>query len=160
MRFVFGDHLLDAARRELRRAGSIVPVEPQVFDLLLLLLSNRERVVSKDDLIKCVWAGRIVSDATVDSRVKAARQAVGDSGAAQRVIRTIARKGLRFVAEVREEVELPLATAAAPSPPALPPPDKPSIAVLPFANMSGDPEQEYFADGMVEEIIGIHPVFK
>jgi len=149
MRFVFGDHVLDAARRELRRAGELIAVEPQVFDLLLYLLKNRDRVVSRDDLIESVWKGRAVSDATVDSRVGAARHAVGDSGAGQEVLRTFARRGVRFVADAQEE-SAPVRAEPA-SAPALP--DKPSIAVLPFQNMSGDPDQEYFVDGMVEEII-------
>jgi len=156
LRFLFGDHVLDTARRELSRGGEQIAVEPQVFDLLAYLLQNRERVVSKDDLLASVWGGRIVSDATLDSRIRAARRAVGDSGVAQTLIRTLARKGVRFVGEVREEgkpAELPREMAAEPGRPELALPDKPSIAVLPFANMSGDPEQEYFADGMVEEII-------
>jgi DNA-binding winged helix-turn-helix (wHTH) protein len=103
MRFIFGDHMLDAARRELRRGGELIGVEPQVFDLLLHLLKNRDRVVSKDNLIETVWKGRAVSDATIDSRVKAARHAVGDSGAGQTVLRTLARKGVRFIAEAQEE---------------------------------------------------------
>ena len=103
MRFLFGDHVLDTARRELRRGGERIELEPQVFDLLVYLLQNRERVVSKDDLLASVWGGRIVSDATLDSRIAAARRAVGDSGAAQTLIRTFARKGVRFVGEVQEE---------------------------------------------------------
>ena len=103
-----------------------------------------------------VWGGRIVSNATLDSRIAAARRAVGDSGTARGLIRTSARKGVRFVGEAREE-GAPVAPApelaAEPRRPELALPDKPSIAVLPFANLSGDPEQEYFADGMVEEII-------
>ena len=156
MRFLFGDHLLDTARRELSRGGEQIAVEPQVFDLLLYLLQNRERVVSKEDLLASVWGGRIVSDATLDSRIAAARRAVGDSGAAQTLIRTFARKGVRFVGEVREEAKpaaLAPEMAAEPGRPELALPDGPSIAVLPFANLSGDPEQEYFVDGMVEEII-------
>jgi TolB-like protein/tetratricopeptide (TPR) repeat protein len=149
MRFIFGDYVLDAARRELRRTGELIAIEPQVFDLLLHLLKNRDRVVSKDDLIKNVWKGRVVSDATIDSRVKAARHAVGDSGAGQRVLRTIARKGVRFVAEAQEEsVRAQVERAAIPASP-----HRPSIAVLPFENMSGDPGQDNFVDGMVEEII-------
>jgi TolB-like protein len=150
VRFRFGDHLLDVERRELRRRDELIALEPQVFDLLLYLVVNRGRVVSKDDLIEHVWRGRIVSDAALTTRLNAARKAVGDSGAAQAVIRTIARKGVRFVAEVEEETP---ETAPAPAVPAMSLPDKPSIAVLPFANLSGDPEQEYFVDGMVEEII-------
>ena len=156
MRFLFGDQLLDTARRELSRGGEQIALEPQVFDLLVYLLQNRERVVSKDDLLESVWGGRIVSEATLDSRIAAARRVVGDCGAAQTLIRTFARKGVRFVGEVREEGK-PAAPApeiaVEPGRPELALPDKPSIAVLPFANLSGDPEQEYFVDGMVEEII-------
>jgi TolB-like protein len=153
--FTFIDHLLDVERRELRRAGEPVALEPQVFDLLLYLVVNRERVVGKDELIDSVWGGRIVSDSAVTTRINAARRAVGDNGSEQRIIRTIQRKGMRFVAEVKEEAIPTAAASMAPVPaqPALPLPDKPSIAVLPFQNLSGDPEQEYFADGMVEEII-------
>jgi TolB-like protein len=151
MVFRFGGHVLDTERRELRRGAELVALEPQVFDLLAYLVRNRGRVVSKDDLIDGVWGGRIVSDSALTTRLNAARKAVNDSGAAQRVIRTLARKGVRFVAEVTEDglLEVP---AAAPEPP-LALTDKPSIAVLPFTNLSGDPEQEYFADGMVEETI-------
>src|SRR5512140_140539 len=99
----FGDYEIDVERRELRRAKTLVHVEPQVFDLLVYLLENRDRVVSKDDLIASVWGGRIVSDSTLTSRINAARKAVGDSGGEQRLIRTIPRKGLRFVGEVRTE---------------------------------------------------------
>jgi DNA-binding winged helix-turn-helix (wHTH) protein/alpha-beta hydrolase superfamily lysophospholipase len=102
VRFHFENHVLDVGRRELRRGSQLVALEPQVFDLLLYLLQNRDRVVSKSDLIAAVWGGRIVSDSTLDSRINAARKAVGDSGTAQRLIRTSARKGLRFVAAVRE----------------------------------------------------------
>src|SRR5215472_10060020 len=151
MVFRFGDHVLDTERRELRRGVELIALEPQVFDLLAYLVRNRGRVVSKDDLIDGVWGGRIVSDSALTTRLNAARKAVNDSGAAQRVIRTFARKGVRFVAEVTENGTLE-AAAVAPEP-SLALPDKPSIAVLPFANLSGDPEQQYFADGMAEEII-------
>jgi TolB-like protein/tetratricopeptide (TPR) repeat protein len=157
--YVFEDYSLDIDRRELRRGTNLVPVEPQVFDILQYLICNRQRVVGKDDLVGAVWGGRIVSESTVSSRITAARQAVGDSGETQRLIRTVPRKGVRFVADVRQVgeqerklVERP-ATAAVTSRPALTLPDKPSIAVLPFENMSGDPNQDYFADGIVEEII-------
>jgi len=151
MMLLFGDHALDTDRRELRRGSELVPVEPQVFDLLVYLVQNRDRVVSKDDLIGSVWNGRIVSDSTLTSRINAARKAVGDSGEEQRLIRTIARKGLRFVGDVREAG----VAADTPRPPAigLSVPDRPSIAVLPFANLGGDPEQDYFVDGMTEDII-------
>ena len=103
MQFVFADHTLDTDRRELRRGAEPVAVEPQVFDLLVYLVQNRDRVVSKDDLIASVWGGRIVSDSTLTSRINAARKAVGDSGEEQKLIRTIARKGLRFVGAVRTQ---------------------------------------------------------
>ena len=101
MQFLFAGHKLDTDRRELRRGDDVVAVEPQVFDLLVYLVQNRDRVVSKDDLIAAVWRNRIVSDSTLTSRINAARKAVGDSGEGQRLIRTIARKGLRFVGTVR-----------------------------------------------------------
>ena len=148
MRFAFGDCLLDIDRRELRCRGERVALEPQVFDLLTYLIENRDRVVNKNDLFAHVWRGRMVSDSAFMSRLSAARAAVGDSGAAQHVIRTIPRTGVRFVAEV--SVETPADAPASGSTLALP--DKPSIAVLPFQNLSDDPAQDYFADGMVEEI--------
>jgi DNA-binding winged helix-turn-helix (wHTH) protein len=100
--FLFEDHALDPNRRELRRGGTMVPVEPQVFDLLLYLIENRERVVRKDDLITSVWNGRIVLESTLATRINAARRALGDNGRDQRLIRTAARKGIRFVCVVRE----------------------------------------------------------
>jgi pimeloyl-ACP methyl ester carboxylesterase len=101
--YFFEDYCLDPDRRELRRGTELVAVEPRVFDLLQFLIDNRERVVSKDDLIAAVWGGRIVSDSALTSRMNAARHAVADSGEQQRLIRTIARKGHRFVGEVKEE---------------------------------------------------------
>ena len=155
MFYEFESYSLDTARRELRCAGQSVPVEPQIFDLLQYLIANRERVVSKDDLIASVWSGRIVSESTISSSITTVRQAVGDSGEAQRYIRTIPRKGFRFVGLVRQEADglgSKLASSASEHS-ALLLPDKPSIAVLPFANFSGDTEQTYFADGIVDEII-------
>jgi pimeloyl-ACP methyl ester carboxylesterase/DNA-binding winged helix-turn-helix (wHTH) protein len=103
--FRFGDYALDTDRRELARNGALVAVEPQVFDLLVYLIRSRDRVVSKDDLIDGVWGGRIVSESTLTSRINAARRAVGDSGAEQAVIRTVSRKGFRFVGAVSEGVD-------------------------------------------------------
>src|SRR5215831_3820623 len=104
MRFLFENHVLDLDRRELRRSGAPIPLEPQVFDLLIYLIQHRHRVVSKDDLIEGVWGGRIVSESTLASRINAVRRALGDSGAEQRLIRTVARKGLRFVGELRDDI--------------------------------------------------------
>ena len=134
----------------------MVPTTPQVFDLLHYLISNRERVVSKDDLVNVIWKGRAVSDAALTTRLNAARSAIGDTGEKQRLIRTLPRKGFRFVGYVTEK-EVPASAEAGDrteessrAAPTLP--DGPSIAVLPFANLSSDPEQEYFADGIVEDI--------
>ena len=150
--YQFADYSLDVERQELRRGAELVDVEPQVLDLLQYLIRNRERVVSKDDLIEHVWHGRIVSESTLTSRITAARQAIGDSGDQQSLIRTVARKGIRFVGEVRgDKSSIEAAPVSTSTMPRLP--DKASIAVLPFQNMSGDPEQEYFADGMAEEIL-------
>src|SRR5580700_11335547 len=160
MKFVVSNHVLDSDRRELRRGSEAIAVEPQVFDLLVYLMENRDRVVSKDDLIASVWGGRIVSDSTLTSRINAARRAVGDSGDAQKLIRTVARKGIRFVGDVRVEGSSGLPRAGGPaddirerSRQAPPLPDRPAIAVLPFTNMTDDPAQEYFSDGISEDII-------
>src|SRR5229473_3325107 len=103
MHFIFEDHALDVARRELRRGAELIAVEPQVFDLLVYLVQNRDRVVSKDDLIEGVWDGRIVSESTLTSRITAVRKAVGDNGNEQRLIRTMPRKGMRFVGDAHED---------------------------------------------------------
>src|SRR5471030_137989 len=102
MQYLFSDQTLDTDRRELCRGADRVAVEPQVFDLLVYLVKNRDRVVSKDDLIDGVWDGRIVSESTLTSRIAAVRKAVGDSGKEQRLIRTVSRKGIRFVGEARD----------------------------------------------------------
>jgi TolB-like protein len=161
VQFVFSNHVLDTDRRELSCGRSGVPVEPQVFDLLVYLLENRDRVVSKDDMIDNIWGGRIVADSTLTSRINAARKAIGDTGSDQKLIRTIPRKGFRFVGTVLTQLGRPdnedsvAASADHVGPPRseLPQPDRPAIAVLPFTNMSGDREQEYFSDGISEDII-------
>lgn len=163
MHYLFDGHALDTERRELRRGASLVAVGPQVFDLLAYLVQNAERVVTKDNLLDSVWGGRVVSESTLASHINLARKAIGDRGADQRLIRTIARKGYRFVGHVATEGKptstgVPERSAAighadtheAQAPTPL---EKPSIAVLPFVNLSNDSEQEYFADGIVEDII-------
>jgi TolB-like protein len=159
VQFIFDNQTLDTEHRELLRAGAPIPVQPQVFDLLVYLVQNRDHVVSKEVLIALVWGGRTISDSTFTSRINAARTAVGDSGRDQRLIRTIPRKGLRFVGTVNEPsssirpAERLTEKSLERSPLALPLPDRPAIAVLPFNNMSGEPEQEYFSDGISEDII-------
>ena len=147
----FAGHVLDVDRRELTRDGIPVALEPQVFDLLVYLVSNRDRVVSKDELLASVWHGRIVSESTMAARLNAVRKAIGDNGDQQSLVRTYARKGVRFVGNVRE-------TSGAALQPGVPPPatplhGKPCLAVLPFANLSGDSGEEYFADGITEDLI-------
>jgi TolB-like protein len=149
----FGDHVLDIERRELRRGAEPVALEPQVFDLLVYLVRNRGRVVSKDDLIEGVWGGRIVSDSALTSRLNAARKAVNDSGAEQRVIRTVQRRGVRFIGEVSEDSEAAAEVVVAPAAAELPTAPRLSIVVLPFVNLSNDPEQQYFADGVSGDLM-------
>ena len=158
MFYLFEDFELDTDRRELFRGAAPVPVEPKVFDLLVHVIRNRERVVSKDDLIATVWNGRIVSESALTTCVNAARAALGDSGEAQRLIRTLPRKGIRFIGTVNEQaakssVAAPMDATSGSVRPARARSGKPTVAVLPFTNMSGDPEQEYFSDGITEDII-------
>jgi adenylate cyclase len=160
MSYHFEDYVLDPDRRELRRDRRLLAIEPKVFDLLLHLVGNRERVVSKDDLIATIWGGRIVSESALTTCINAARTAIGDSGEVQRLIKTLPRKGIRFVGKVEQRPTSASAAGSLPDTPNLALPDKPSVAVLPFTNMSGDPEQDYFADGIAEDIITALSRFK
>lgn len=158
MIYRFGAFELDTFRVELRADGVVRPLEPQVFALLTLLIENRERLLSRDEIIEKVWDGRVVSDAAVSSRIKSARQALGDDGKSQRFIKTVHRLGFRFVAEVnvvRGAAALRLAdtapsdAGAAPSAEAV----KPSIAVLPF-RLIGDPgPYAAIGDALADELI-------
>src|SRR5262245_52015210 len=107
MAYVFADCELDCERRELRRDGTIVHLEPQVFDVLVHLIRNRDRVVTKGELLQAVWNGRAVSDDALTSRIGAARRAIGDTGEQQQLIRTLPRRGFRFVGKVRQEPSQP-----------------------------------------------------
>ena len=162
MEMRFADFEIDLGQQELRRAGETIPVEPQVFDLLVHLVRHRDRIVSKDELFETIWQGRIVSEAALSSRINAARRAIGDNGNDQIFIKTLHKRGFRFVGELidappvaalgaeplqdvkpGEAATVPMQSEAA----------KPSIAVLPFDNLSGDPEHDYFGYGMTEDLI-------
>jgi TolB-like protein/DNA-binding winged helix-turn-helix (wHTH) protein/Tfp pilus assembly protein PilF len=166
LRYLFEEFAFDTDRRELHRGSDILSVTPQVFDLLDYLIRNRERVVSKDELIKAIWNGRIVSEVALTTRLNAARSTIGDSGSEQRFIKTLPRKGFRFVGRVLEaQTSEPAASAndrieppePAPAPPGHAPiamnsPPRLSIVVLPFINLGGGPEQDYFVDGITESL--------
>ena len=155
----FSDCEIDVAAFELRRGGAPCAVEPQVFELLLYLARNPDRLVTKSDLIENVWGGRIVSDSTLASRIKSARRAIGDDGEQQKFIRTVHGRGVRFIGDVRlepppiterandasREAQIASPTYRAQS--------RVVIAVLPFANIGGDAGQNYFADGLTQDII-------
>src|SRR5437016_6740427 len=128
MCYFFEEYAFDTDLRELYRGTSPVSVTPQVFDLLDYLIRHRDHVVSKDDLISAVWNGRIVSDAALTTRMNAARAAIGDDGERQHLIKTLPRKGFRFVGTVREQASLKAPSEDKFSPPRL------SIVVLPFTN--------------------------
>src|SRR5690606_23583495 len=155
MIYRFDPFELDLAKLELRVDGLVRPVEPQVFALLALLVCNRERVVSRDEIIEKIWDGRPVSNSAVDSRVKSARRALGDDGATQCFIRTLHRQGIRFVADARvvgsEPVGVAPATAAAPLPAGHQP--RPSIAVLPFRDVGTTGVQGALSDALPHELI-------
>ncbi len=140
--FRFERFEVDLTRNELRRDGTPISVEPQVFDVLSVFVRNNGQILTRDDLIEEVWGGRIVSDSAISTRIKDARAVLGDDGTTQRFIRTLPKRGFIFEAEV-----------TAGSPVNLAPSTKPSIAILPFRNLSGDPEQAYFSDGITDDII-------
>ena len=153
--YQFNQLTLDTALYCLDVSGNRISIEPQVFDLLVYLIENRNRVVTRDEALENLWKGKVVTDSALGARIKQARKAIGDNGDRQGVIKTFHGRGYQFIAEVTEfstqkgsEKIEPLASREVFSLP-----DKPSIAILPFTNMSGDSEQEYFSDGLTADII-------
>lgn len=150
----FDDYELDTALFELRKSGEPVPVEPQVFDLLVFLARSHDRTVTKEEIFTAIWGDRIVSDAALSSQIKAARRVLGDDGATQSMISTVHGRGFRFIAPVigtgPEPADKPDVGSVDGKLAAIR--ERPSVAVLPFTNMNSDPEEDYFADGISEDI--------
>src|SRR5215813_11894623 len=170
LNFRFADFEIDVARQEVRRAGATVHVEPQVFDLLVHLIRNRDRIVSKDELFEAIWQGRIVSEATLSSRISAARRALGDSGNDQSFIRTLHKRGFRFVGDVECDGSAPAANAIetgvalegpvhkaaklVPAHASLPTSDEPLASAPSFDDVRRGSDQEYFAHGLTAAVAG------
>ncbi|TGD74354.1 transcriptional regulator [Mangrovimicrobium sediminis] len=160
MIYAFDEFELDLARAELRRAGQLCAIEPQVFALIALLVEHRDRLVSRDEILDRVWDGRVVSDSALTSRIKSARRVLGDDGKAQRFIKTVHGKGLRFVASARvlqaRIADAPVSAGPAEAAPETPPPasgSRPSIAVLPFRQLGDTGDWQSIADGLPHELI-------
>jgi TolB-like protein len=162
MIFRFADCTLNIEKFEMRRDNEVQNLEPRVFELLCFLLENRDRMVSKDEIFTHVWNGRIVSESALSSQIKAVRKVIGDDGKAQALVRTVHGKGFRFVGDVEIADEAPARPLITPGIDPLEPitPDKPSIAVMPFDNLSGDPDQIFFSDGIAEDIIAALSKFR
>lgn len=146
MKYSFGPYIVDTERLELSEEGNAISLQPQAFSLLVFLIENAERVVSKDEIIEAVWQGRIVGDGTLNARINALRRALGDDGATQSMIKTFPRQGFRFVGKLSNSAKV--FDAGGPQSG-----HQVSIAVLPFVNISADQEQLYFADGLTEDLI-------
>src|SRR6266481_6200957 len=145
--FQFEGYTLDSARNALRTADRDLKLRPKSFEVLCYLLENADRIVSKKELMKAVWPDVIVTDQVLTHCVSEVRQALGDSK--QTIIATVPRRGYRFTAPVLRVAESPAGSDTGPQSSL----DRPSVAVLPFANLSGDPQQDYFSDGITEDII-------
>jgi TolB-like protein len=151
--FAFDTYILDIERSELRHGTDRIRLEPQAFDLLTYLLRHRDRVVSRDELIQAIWGGRVVTDAALSTRINVVRRAIGDDGKTQRLIRTLSRKGIRFIGEVTETFEQNRCISAGRTRfLGIDRSDAPSITVLPFAAITDDRDSEIVAAGVAEEI--------
>ncbi|MEO0424401.1 MAG: winged helix-turn-helix domain-containing protein [Pseudomonadota bacterium] len=156
MQYRFDLFTFDDERLELRRDGELLASEPQVLELLGLLLRHHERMVSREEIHREVWRGRVVSDAALSSRIKLLRQLLGDDGRSQHFIRTVHKRGFRFAGErvsVTEAGASPPPAAKTTTPAASTTSHKPAVLVLPFANLSGERGQDYLADGITTDII-------
>lgn len=146
MTYAFEDFIVDTMTSELRSGGAVVPIEPKAFDLLVFLIENRSRIVTRDELVEVLWGGRFISDAAISTALRSVRRSIGDSGDKQGIIKTLRGRGFRFVAELKRPMDQ--------APPAS---DKvsipPSIAVMPFENLSDEPDQVYFVDGICDDVI-------
>ena len=152
MIYQFDEFVIDTQNYQLSNNGTAVDVEPKVFDLLSYLVVNRSKLVTRDELFDNIWKGQVVSDTSLSNQIKAARKAIGDNGQKQLFIKTVHGRGYQFIAPTEEaeggkkkESESRITTLESNV--------RPAIAVIPFTNMSGDPEQEYFSDGISEDII-------
>lgn len=145
MKYHFGAFEVDTQQLSLRKSGSDLSLQPQAYSLLVFLIENADRVVTKDEIFEAVWDGRIVGDGTLNARINAIRAVLDDDGSRQDVIKTFPRKGFRFVAETSGE--MPQSEQPKSETPAK------SIGILPFTDIGDDPEQAYFADGLTEDLI-------
>ena len=159
-KFMLGPFRLSVGQRELSAQGSPVQLGSRAFDVLLALVRRQGQVVTKDELMAEVWPGTVVEENNLQVQVSTLRKALGEEPNGSRYLLTVPGRGYRFVARVERlpnassgPVVVSVSAEASQISATLPLPDKPSIAGLPFANISGDPEQDYFADGMAEEII-------